>query len=256
MLNTAVLTGKAGIRWFGDVHGSPAIHDAVAEALAMNYAVGFIGDLTDQSPADNGAPNDSMAVIRLLIELDAKGLVVLSPGNHCFKLLRYMTKVREGEGGERKIKTAHGLSQTLEELNNAPDRENLIDRFIQIVGASRMWNRMGDYLFVHGGATAAMFDVDAPTAGEALSIKKGGFIHRAIFGKTTGEFVDGFPERTYDWVDRIPAGKTVVIGHDIRPEITEVINDDGGRLIHIDTGAGKGGKLSWLDLTAADMGVA
>ena len=75
---------------------------------------------------------------------------------------------------------------------------------------------------------------------------------RALFGETTGRMqADGYPERVLRWVDRIPAGLTVYCGHDQRstdgrPYVRH--GAGGGTAIFLDTGAGKGGHLSWIDL--------
>jgi hypothetical protein len=62
---------------------------------------------------------------------------------------------------------------------------------------------------------------------------------------------DGYPERLHGWIDRIPAGLVVYCGHDVRspdgrPYVQE--GEAGGRAVFLDTGAGKGGHLSWIDL--------
>ncbi len=62
---------------------------------------------------------------------------------------------------------------------------------------------------------------------------------------------DGYPERVLRWVDRIPAGLTVYCGHDQRstdgrPYVRH--GAGGGTATFLDTGAGKGGHLSWIDL--------
>jgi len=77
-------------------------------------------------------------------------------------------------------------------------------------------------------------------------------LSRALFGETTGRTQpDGFPERLLRWVNHIPDGMTVYCGHDQRsrdgrPWVTQ--GDSGGQAIFLDTGAGKGGHLSWIDL--------
>jgi hypothetical protein len=55
----------------------------------------------------------------------------------------------------------------------------------------------------------------------------------------------------YNWVDEIPMGRTVMVGHDRMPvfnvPITEPMvktNSNGGKAIFIDTGCGKGGFLT------------
>jgi hypothetical protein len=55
-------------------------------------------------------------------------------------------------------------------------------------------------------------------------------------------------------VDRIPAGLTVYCGHDRRstngrPYLRR--GALGGTAVFLDTGAGKGGHLSWIDLPGA-----
>ena len=81
-----------------------------------------------------------------------------------------------------------------------------------------------------------------------------------MFGETTGQFVDGYPERIYNWVDRIPPRKTVVVGHDVRQtnEPLVVKGTEGGTAVFLDTGSSKdtidkpGGHLSWMDLSIDD----
>lgn len=244
-----------GIRWIGDIHGDANVRSIVAEARDKNYAIGLIGDLTDQNADANDDNNDSADVVRLLIELDAQGVVLLSPGNHCNKLLRYLTKWREGNGDEAKFQLKHGLAQTLEEIMAASDRDHLIDGFIRIVSASYVWNRLGDHVFVHGGGSSRMFTMDSPTMAVGLKDRKlSGLFSRAMYGETDGTFTeDGFPTRLYNWIDRIPEGKTVVMGHDKKPDIMWIDGELGGRVFFIDTGAGKGGKLSFIDFAVEDL---
>jgi protein phosphatase len=73
-----------------------------------------------------------------------------------------------------------------------------------------------------------------------------------LYGEPTGRTQgDGYPERSLRWVDRIPAGITVYCGHDRRssdgrPYVRH--GALGGTAVFLDTGAGKGGHLSWIDL--------
>jgi hypothetical protein len=62
---------------------------------------------------------------------------------------------------------------------------------------------------------------------------------------------DGFPERSLALVERIPAGLTVYCGHDQRStdgRPWRTAGRTGGSAVFLDTGAGKGGHLSWIDL--------
>jgi protein phosphatase len=79
---------------------------------------------------------------------------------------------------------------------------------------------------------------------------------RALYGEPTGRTQpDGFPERSLRWTDRIPRGVTVYCGHDRRsgdgrPYVHR--GAAGGVAVFLDTGAGKGGHLSWIDLPPAE----
>ena len=73
---------------------------------------------------------------------------------------------------------------------------------------------------------------------------------RALYGQTTGRVTGaGRPERLLRWVDDIPAGFTVYCGHDERSLARPYVRHGrlGGMAVFLDTGAGKGGHLSWVD---------
>ena len=104
-------------------------------------------------------------------------------------------------------------------------------------------------LFVHGGFHTDMLVGPAPEVGVG---RAQGAVARALFGEPTGRMQpDGYPERSLRWVDRIPRGLTVYCGHDRRstngrPYVRQ--GALGGLAVFLDTGAGKGGHLSWIDL--------
>jgi protein phosphatase len=104
-------------------------------------------------------------------------------------------------------------------------------------------------MFVHGGFHTAMLEDSPPPPPEG---RVSGVLSRALYGEHTGRTQqDGYPERSLRWVDRIPQGLTVYCGHDRRstngrPYIRT--GHLGGVAVFLDTGAGKGGHLSWMDL--------
>ena len=54
---------------------------------------------------------------------------------------------------------------------------------------------------------------------------------------------------SYRWVDDVPEGRIVIVGHDIRAkEPRAVVGAKGGKTVFLDTGCGKGGTLSTADL--------
>ena len=254
---TDFLKNSAGIRWIGDVHGSLEMDYAVANALEENLKIGFLGDLTDQSEDDtSGTANDSPHVLRIVFSLIRAGEAIMVPGNHCAKLYRYMTKLRKGDDSHKNIKTYHGLAQTLEEIMTSHDSEQLIDDIIDVIGSAKLFHRGQDHVFVHAGAVSGMFSADPRSLKDILADRKaGGMLNRAIYGQTNGETRDnGFPVRLYDWIDQVPAGKTVIMGHDKMKNVHTKTGAMGGNVVFLDTGAGKGGHLSWMDFSVEQMG--
>ena len=229
--------GFAGLRVVGDVHGDAvAFGHAVAGAEAEKLFLLQLGDLTDHGP-------DSPAVLRLIFGLiDARrGRFLL--GNHDHKLRRALL-------GQRVHFAAEGLGRTLDQLARAPDGPALSQRAVAEIAVAPAWLRLGTWFFVHAAWHPAM--LTRPPPPDAGAQKPDPVVSRALFGLVTGRVQwDGYPERLHGWIDRIPAGMVVYCGHDVRspdgrPYVQE--GEAGGRAVFLDTGAGKGGHLSWIDL--------
>ncbi|MFQ3623493.1 MAG: metallophosphoesterase [Acetobacteraceae bacterium] len=232
--------GFRGVRVVGDVHGEAAsFRAAIAGAEAAGLFLVQLGDLTDHGP-------DSPGVLREMVALIDRGAGLFLLGNHDHKLRRALL-------GQPVRTEADGLGATLEQLAAHPEAEALRLRAIAEIARAPAWLLWRDALFVHGGFHTGMLAAPAPP--DAGSTRPEGEVARALFGKTVrGALTEtGFPVRSIDWVDRIPRGLTVYCGHDNRsadgrPHI--VVGQRGGRAVFLDTGAGKGGHLSWIDLPA------
>ena len=225
--------GFRGLRVVGDVHGEATqFAAAVAGAEAAGLFLVQLGDLTDHGPDDAGA-------WRLMLDLLDRGRGAFLLGNHDRRLLRALTG--------HKVKPGHGLEEALAALDAAPD---LIPRVIEAISAAPAWLTGPGSLFVHGAMHPAMLIEDSPPLAYAARTPELSF---ALYGETSGRSLpNGMPERLYGWVDRIPAGLTVFCGHDVlsrdgRPHLRA--GRAGGRALFVDTGAGKGGHLSWIDLS-------
>lgn len=223
----------AGIRVIGDVHGEAVQLDAaIRGARAKGLFVLQLGDLTDRGPDDAGA-------LRLMLDVLDAGLGTFLLGNHDRRLLRAL------RGHD--VKRGHGLEETLAALAAAPD---LIPRAIEAIGNAPAWLTRPGMLFVHGAMHPAMLVEESPRQAHAVRSPAMSF---ALYGETSGRrLANGMPERLYGWVDRIPAGLTVFCGHDVlardgRPHLRK--GQAGGRAVFVDTGAGKQGHLSWIDLS-------
>ena len=219
-----------GVRVVGDVHGDARGFAAAAET---DLFVVQLGDLTDYGP-------DSAGALRLMFRLIDEGRGLFVVGNHDLKLARAI----RGEA----VRVDGQLAATLDQLD-----AGLRARAAAEIARAPAWlqrvNGSGREVFVHGGFHTAMLDSEPPAA---PSGHVHGVLARALYGEPTGRMQpDGYPERSLRWVDRIPAGITVYVGHDRRsgdgrPYVRR--GRDGGRGVFLDTGAGKGGHLSWIDL--------
>lgn len=225
-MNPASIPAGAKIRVVGDVHGDAT---AFAYAIATDRFIVQLGDLVDHGP-------DSAGTLRMMFDLvDAgRGLFIL--GNHDLKLARALS------GDQVRIEAV--VQASIDQLD-----DELRTRVPHMVAAAPAWVRHGPALFVHGGFHTAMLEQPSPDHGLD---RPHGPLARALYGEPTGRMQsDGYPERSLRWVDRIPDGLTVYCGHDRRsndgrPYIRHGML--GGTAVFLDTGAGKGGHLSWIDL--------
>jgi protein phosphatase len=225
------------LRVVGDVHGDLR---AFRHAVATDRFVVQLGDLVDHGP-------DSAGVLRLMLDLLAEGRGLFLLGNHDFRLARAIF----GRGARPAPRLAAETAATLATLD-----ADLAARAGTAIARAPAWCRAGAAFFVHGGFHDAMLMAPpppVPLAGGRVT----GLLARGLYGEPTGRMQpDGFPERSLRWVDRIPAGLTVYCGHDRRSADGRPYSRAaaaGGRAVFLDTGAGKGGHLSWIDLSPAGM---
>ena len=213
-------------RVVGDVHGDA---HGFAYAVATDRFVLQLGDLVDY-----GA--DSAGVLRTMFDLIDTGRGRFLLGNHDLKLARYLS----GQTTRVEAEVAATAAQL-----DPPLRDRALAEIMQ----APAWLRRGDALFVHGGFHTAMLEGPSPMIGLG---RPDPVVARALYGEPTGRMqADGFPERSLRWVDRIPLGLTVYCGHDRRSSDGRPLvrrGQAGGTAVFLDTGAGKGGHLSWIDL--------
>lgn len=223
---TAIIPDGVALRIIGDVHGDAG---AFRYALATDRFVIQLGDLVDHGP-------DSAAVLSLMLDRQDAGRGLFLLGNHDHRLARALAGTLPRIEGE--------LARTLAQLTPA-----LAARVAAALAAAPLWLRRGDALFVHAGFHTAMLDGPSKPLPPG---RPGGVAARALYGEPTGHTQpDGFPERSLRWIDRIPRGLTVYCGHDQRSTDGRPWRKRGaagGEAVLLDTGAGKGGHLSWIDL--------
>jgi len=216
------------LRVVGDVHGDAR---GFAAAAAGEQFVVQLGDLTDGGP-------DNAETLRIMFRLIDAGRGLFLLGNHDIKLARALAG--------KPVRVDPALAATIAQLDNA-----LRVRVAQEIARAPAWLVQGDAVFVHGGFHTAMLDGPPPPVPDG---RIEGPLARALYGEATGRTQpDGYPERSLRWVDRVPEGLTVYCGHDQRSSNGRpysVRGQRGGTAVFLDTGAGKGGHLSWIDLPA------
>ncbi len=212
---------------FGDVHGCA---DELVELLeTLGYArdengvfahpearkAVFVGDLADRGPK-------SREVLELVMAMEKAGRALCVLGNHDEKLRRYL--------GGKGVKIAHGLQETLDSLESAPD-EFRTELFKWLDARISHYVLDGGRLVVaHAGLKAAM---QGRAAGAVRSF--------CLFGETTGETDEwGLPERL-DWAREYKGRAAVVYGHTPVPRATWLNNT-----LNLDTGCVFGGALTAL----------
>ncbi|WP_431284911.1 metallophosphoesterase [Humitalea sp. 24SJ18S-53] len=223
----------------GDVHGDAAAFGAAIEgAAALGLFVVQLGDLTDHGP-------DSPGALRLAFGLidSAAGMFLL--GNHDHRLRRALTG--------RQTDRTHGLQTTLDQIAADPDGAALTARTLDEIARAPAWAGLRATRFVHAAWHPAMeHGLPPPDAGAARTTPP---VARAIYGEISGRsLANGFPERLHGWIDLLPPGLTVFCGHERRDLPTTWPGEAGGQVRFLDTGAGKGGYLSWQDLRWEDLG--
>lgn len=215
------------LRVVGDVHGDVS---GLGAALATERFILQLGDLADHGPDGPGA-------IRMMLQRQIAGDGLFLLGNHDFKLARALAG--------RDVRRDPALSATLAGLD-----AGLGAAALDAIAGAPAWLAAGSRFFVHGAFHHRMLAEPPPE--RPLEGRPSPLLARALYGQTTGRIQpDGYPERTLRWIDEIPPGLTVYCGHDCRSSDGRPLvrrNDAGGTAVFLDTGAGKGGHLSWIDL--------
>ncbi len=175
----------------------------------------FVGDLVDRGP-------NSPDVLRIAMHMVAEGHALCVPGNHDEKLLRWLNG--------RKVRVAHGLEQTIEQLEQEPPafREE-VKAFIKGL-VSHVWLEDGHLAIAHAGIREEM-----------IGRSSGAVRQFCLYGETSGETDEfGLPIR-YNWAADYRGRTSIIYGHTPVPD-AEWLNNT----LCIDTGCVFGGKLTAL----------
>jgi protein phosphatase len=225
-----------GVTVIGDVHGELApLERAFAWARSRQHFIFFLGDIIDYG-------KQTLEIVDLVHQAVMHGEASLLLANHERKIARWLN--RDGEH----LRLSDGNRVTIDAIQrlNESERERWIGRFRGLLAHTALSQEIGEVTLLHAAAHPSLWQ-GTPNQ-HAIE-------HYALYGES--EQTGGHYKRTHDWINSIPKGKLVIVGHEIvssYPMIIAGIN--GGKAVFLDTGCGKGGELSGADLRfTADGGI-
>lgn len=238
--------GYDGVTVVADVHGMmPALQNAVTWARSRNHFLFFLGDIVDYGAESAEVANE---VYKLWQHGHAEALM----GNHERKIFRYfhqlatlgLSRVRLSEGNQVTVDKVESMSK--------PDRDRWVSRFMAMCNAMRTHRVDGDFIFAHGAVKPGMWSIQDHRLPRGLE-------EAALFGEVDdSKKVPGAPpNRVYNWVDLLTENQCAIVGHDVRSQFDPYIHkgERGGKAIFLDTGCGKTGHLSTVDIRFTQQGV-
>jgi len=234
--------GFKNVRVIGDVHGNVEGFDQATDASSDTFFL-FLGDLLDYDPR-------GIHVVCEVVSMMRQGHAINIRGNHEKKITNWVIGER-GDGFRGRISHGNDATTNVVKAMSPSQRAKWEADFLALVEMSPDWIQLGEWLFTHGAVHPDMWDNSMFRAHKNSKLES-----FAMFGETTGEVVNGFPVRKYDWVDLIPAQHHAVVGHAILSVDDPVIKTGtlGGEAVFLDTGSSKDldgapGHLSWMDFS-------
>lgn len=227
-----------GITVIGDIHGMyDAMQTAIGWAKSRNHYIVLLGDILDYGPS-------SLECIDEAYRLVMRGEATVILGNHERKIMRWI----DGHG----VKLSPGNRITTDALDNLGNyaKSRWKGRFRGLYQNGHLVRKIGNVVFVHAAAHPAIWR----GAANDKYIE-----NHAFFGEIATKS-DGAPSKpllSHSWVNSIPDQHMVVVGHEIRSDEAPVVQSGqlGGKALFIDTGSGKGGRLSTADFKFGDGGL-
>lgn len=227
-----------GITVIGDVHGDlRALNRALRWAQERQNYVWLLGDVVDYG-ADTLAAAD--AVYAAVMAGNARMVV----GNHERKIARWLD---QSEHGRCHLRLNDGNRVTVEALNGLKKtaRRQWTGRFRALLAHASLIQQIGNISLMHAAAHPSLW-THAP---DSQSIEQ-----FALYGE--GDHSTGKFRRVHRWIDAVPAGKLVFVGHDTVGQFPTVLSGAlGGQVVFLDTGSGTGGYLSSADLRFGNQGL-
>jgi protein phosphatase len=221
----------------GDVHGdASAMQWVINLAHTQNRHLVWLGDVVDY-----GAQN--LACVDMAYESVSNGEAHMIWGNHERKIDRWI-HADWGTRYQGRLSDANWMTVREIEQLSVTQNQKFASKWCALSNWSTQHVTRGAWMMTHGAAHPSMWHTHSHRlSGEAGNMAFFGEVHDVQPTRA-----DGYPNRTWRWVDEVPTGHTVVVGHDYLDRVNHapVIkqNAHGGRVICLDTGNSKGGTLS------------
>lgn len=221
----------------GDVHADLlAFENAVNYAVANKLTLISVGDLVDNGSGGSG-------VVKTMIKLLEQEKAQVIIGNHEWKIYRWAI------GNPVKITTPNQI--TVDQMSSDVTFKK---NFLTMMTYAKDYIQLSKNIFVTHGAIDPEFwgSTTPPTKKQLDMMKYGSIDHKSELLHYRGET---YNTRLYDWVDSVPSGTMLFVGHDPRPligvpdfdnfQVAPLVhkNDAGGVTVFLDCGSGKGGTL-------------
>jgi protein phosphatase len=237
--------GFRKIRIIPDIHGNlPGLKSVLSTVDAQTFCL-FLGDIVDYG-------TESWPVVDIVEQMVSSGLAIMVRGNHDRKIARYVQQTIHG--GEFTGQIGIGNDVTINQLKamNRADALRYQTQFLGLMEQTPDWIELGDWLFAHAAVDAKMY------GNPLFRAHRNSYLETmAIYGEAdpVAKTEKGYPVRTYGWIERMPARKNAVLGHQILSVVAPVERrtSTGGRVVFMDTGSAKDlddvpGFLSYWDM--------
>jgi protein phosphatase len=237
-----------GITVIGDIHGMyQSLLSAIDWARDRRHFIIFLGDVIDYGPQPIECAEEVYRVV-----MRGNGELIL--GNHERKIARW---IDQPERSRHIMKLSEGNKVTTTALSHLSpaSRERWMARFRGLVARSPYRLGLNNTYFTHAAVHPSAWGSDQDHKNMETYSLFGEFDMTAAPTQRLGG--PDRPPRTYSWIDAIPSNMSVFVGHDARSMIKPVVetNAAGGQAVFMDTGAGKGGYLSSVDLRWSPEGL-
>jgi protein phosphatase len=219
-----------GITVVGDLHGNhKGFAQVMAWARARQHFVWFLGDVIDYG-------RDTLATADAVHDAVMAGEAGMIIGNHERKIARWLN--HDYDHNKTRLSDGNRITTTAYEALSRTHRNEWSGRFRALLARSSLIEQIGHVTLAHA-AVHPSYWTDTPNNEQ---IERYALYGERDHGST--QFC-----RSQKWVDHIPTGHLVIVGHTVVSQYPLVASSKaGGAVVFLDTGSGKGGDLSSADL--------